>query len=161
VEGVDYMHKKDIIHNNLDPQHIFITENMLVKIIGFSDVRVFKGVAVGGNLSYASPEQLMGKFVDHRTDLFQLGMIFYELFSGRPPFSPSKSNYDRIRKIMIETPFRMEELDTEYRFLERVVLRLLEKKPDKRYQSAQELLNDLNRNKADRQQGTWHRPLPE
>ena len=54
----------------------------------------------------------------------------------------------------------MKELDPEYQFLERVIMRLLEKKPDKRYQSTQDLLNDLTGNKADRQQGAWYRPLP-
>ena len=156
VVGVNYMHKRDIIHSNLDLRHIFITENMLVKIIGFSDVKFFKGMAMK-NLSYASPEEMMEDIVDHRTDLFQLGMIFYELFTGRRPFEHESYN---LYQVIQETPRPMKELDPEYQFLERVIMRLLEKKPDKRYQSTQDLLNDLTGNKADRQQGAWYRPLP-
>jgi len=137
------MHKKDIIHSNLDLRNIFITENGLVKIMGFSDVKFFKGAAMK-NLSYASPEEIMCKeIVDHRNDFFHLGMIFYELLSGRHPFSPSSSMQDRMYKILHETPSSIKELDSEYQFLERVIMRLLEKKPGKRYQSAQDLLNDL------------------
>ena len=147
VAGVNYMHKKDIIHSNLDLRNIFITENILVKIKGFYNIKFFKGMAMK-NLSYASPEEMMEDIVDHRTDLFQLGMIFYELFSGRYPFSPSSSMQERMYKILHETPSSIKELDSEYQFLERVIMRLLEKNPDKRYQSAQDLLNDLTENKA-------------
>ena len=149
VAGVNYMHKRDIIHSNLDLRNIFITENILVKIIGFSDVKFFKGMAMN-NLSYASPEEIVEDIVDHRTDFFQLGMIFYELFSGRYPFSSSArhSAHQIMVEIMHETPPPMKELDPAYQFLERVVMRLLEKEPDKRYQSAQDLLNDLTENKA-------------
>ena len=99
----------------------------------------------------------MEDIVDHRTDLFQLGMIFYELFTGRRPFEHESYN---LYQVIQETPRPMKELDPEYQFLERVIMRLLEKKPDKRYQSTQDLLNDLTGNKADRQQGAWYRPLP-
>lgn len=158
VAGVNYMHKKDIFHRNLDFRNIFITENMLVKIIGFCNVKSLKGMVMK-NLSYASPEEFKGKLVDHRTDLYQLGTIFYELFSGRHPFSPSSSMQERMYKILHETPSSIKELDPEYHFLERVIMRLLEKEPDKRYQSALDLLNDLTENEADRQQGTWYRHL--
>ena len=158
AKGVDYMHKMDVIHKNLEPRNIFITENMHVKIMGLIDVYREERMMYS---HWASPEAFQGKgFVDHRADLFHLGMIFYELFSGRYPFSPSSSGSDRMLKIINETPSSIKELDPEYQFLERVIMRLLEKKPDNRYQLAQDLLNDLTGNKADRQQGTWYRHLP-
>jgi serine/threonine-protein kinase len=119
---------------------------MLVKIIGFSNVKFFKGMAMK-NLSYASPEEIVEDIVDHRTDLFQLGMIFYELFTGTRPFEHGSYN---LYQVIQETPLPMKGLDPKYKFLEKVILRLLEKEPDKRYQSAQDLLNDLTENEADR-----------
>ena len=79
------MHKKDIIHSNLDLRHIFITENMFVKIIGFSDVKFFKGMAMK-NLSYASPEEIVEDIVDHRTDFFSVRNDLLRVFFRQVSF---------------------------------------------------------------------------
>jgi serine/threonine protein kinase len=127
-----------------EPEHI--TNDMAT--VGKTDPGV-----VMGTVQYMSPEQALGREVDHRTDIFSLGVVLYEMSTGRLPFSGASTS-ETIDQITHSQP------DAIARFnygvpaeLERIIRKCIEKQPDRRYQSARELLVDLRNLKRDSDAG--------
>lgn len=144
-------HAAGVIHRDLKPDNIQVTENDAVKVLDFGVAkmagagRLTKTGTVYGTPHYMSPEQASGGTVDHRTDLYALGIIAYEMLTGRVPFE-ADTYMGILTKHMFMVPERPSQLAggaVQFGALEDVVMRCLEKKPEARYASADELIAHL------------------
>ncbi|MCB9531410.1 MAG: serine/threonine protein kinase [Myxococcales bacterium] len=134
-----------LVHRDISPQNILLSRDGVVKLVDFGVAKAATSThktqtgAVKGKLSYMAPEQIGGQRVDARTDIFALGIVLYELVTGRRPFG-HESELLAITAILNEQPPRpctlVHDLPAD---IETVILRALEKRPDDRYQSASEL----------------------
>ncbi|MDH5466061.1 MAG: protein kinase [Candidatus Aminicenantes bacterium] len=148
-KGLAEAHKLGVIHRDLKPQNVMIDSEGNARIMDFGIARTLKGEGITadgvviGTPEYMSPEQVEGKEVDPRTDIYALGTILYEMLTGRVPFK-AKSPISIAFKHKTEKPKdpRMynDQIPEE---LSRLVLKCMEKDKEKRYQSAGELLEEL------------------
>jgi serine/threonine-protein kinase len=144
-------HAAGVIHRDLKPDNIHITKNEAVKILDFGVAkmagagRLTRTGMVFGTPHYMSPEQASGGEVDHRADMYALGIIMYEMFTGKVPFE-ADSYMGVLTKHMFmdpEPPSHVNEAARELGALEDVTLRCLEKRPEARYASMEELVADI------------------
>jgi len=150
AEGLSAAHGRGVVHRDLKPANIMIDRNGVVRIMDFGIARSTKGkglTGVGvmiGTPEYMSPEQVEGKDVDHRSDIYSLGIILYEMLTGRVPFE-GDTPFTVGVKHKSERPEEPNKLNAQIPDdLNRLVLRCLEKDRSRRYQSAQELGADLD-----------------
>ena len=145
-----YAHRADVAHRDIKPDNIFVTRAGDVRLLDFGIARIkdstmtATGVAIG-TPAYMSPEQVLGKKVDRRADVFAAGAVFYELLTGERAF-PGKRVPEIFDKIMKHHPapiHRINELLPES--LSAIVDKAMMKAPEQRYQSMDELLADLER----------------
>ena len=163
-EGLVESHRLGVVHRDLKPQNIMIDNDGNVKIMDFGIARSLysKGVTVTGVLvgtpEYMSPEQAEASDVDHRADLYALGVILYEMVTGRVPFK-GETPLSIAIKHREESPVDPCDLNAQVSDdLCRVILRCLEKKKENRHQSAGDLLEDLS--KIERGIPTMERVIP-
>jgi serine/threonine protein kinase/cytochrome c-type biogenesis protein CcmH/NrfG len=149
-EGLAEAHRQGVIHRDLKPHNIMVDEQGHVRIMDFGLARSLetkKGTRLGailGTPEYMSPEQAEGQEVDHRSDIYSLGIILYEMVTGRVPFE-SDSLLGLLSKQKNELPVEPKAIDPDIpEILNGVILRCLEKKREQRYQSAEEILKDLD-----------------
>jgi len=153
-------HAQGIVHRDLKPANIMLTRDGRVKILDFglaklteaggesaelaSEMATLTGEGtVMGTAPYMSPEQLEGRPLDHRSDIFSLGIVLYEFVTGRRPFSGNTSAA-LLSSILRDTPEPVTELDPDLpRHLARIIQHCLEKDPEARYQSAKDVRNEL------------------
>lgn len=160
AEALFAAHEKGIIHRDFKPANIIIGKEQTVKVLDFGLAKLTgREMAAGisgtdtltkeggivGTIHYMSPEQLHGKPVDHRTDIFSLGVVLYEMVTGGRPFRES-TWAELVSSILRDSPVRIASrgayvLDE----IERVILRCLKKDPDDRYQTSREISVDLRR----------------
>ncbi|MDP6579690.1 MAG: serine/threonine-protein kinase [Vicinamibacterales bacterium] len=144
--GLAFSHSRSIVHRDLKPANLFITKDRQVKVLDFGLARISssnltRSGLVFGTPDYMSPEQVRGKVVDARSDIFSLGAVFYQVLSGRKPFA-AKALPEVMRKVLTDEPAPLTHAEAPPS-LARIVMRSLEKDPLKRYQKVEELLAEL------------------
>jgi len=148
--GLAEAHRQGVIHRDLKPQNIMVDEQGNARIMDFGLARSLEGKkgtrlgAILGTADYMSPEQAEGQEVDHRTDIYSLGMVLYEMATGKVPFE-SDSLFALLAKQKNEIPLEPLAVNPDIpEALNRLILKCLEKKKEDRYQSAEEVLAELN-----------------
>ena len=149
ASGIHEAHKAGIIHRDIKSSNIMINRRRQIKIMDFGIAKVVEGpelTKIGstlGTLAYMSPEQVRGKQVDHRSDIWSVGVVLYEMFSGYRPFSGK--NYDLMNAIVEDRPKPPSQLNSNIPGpLDRIIARCLTKELDERYQSLVEFLEDID-----------------
>ena len=146
--ALDFAHQRNVVHRDIKPANLMLTDDDTVKITDFGTAKIIQfGMAqtshVMGTPSYMSPEQVKGKPVDGRSDIFSLGVILYELMTGEKPF-PGENITTVIYKIINEEPIPPRSLDSSiHPGLSAVITHALAKDPTARFQNCQELLDAL------------------
>jgi serine/threonine-protein kinase len=156
LAGLEYSHARHIVHRDIKPANVMITEKGDVKVMDFGIARAMDDLGatltstwnVVGTAQYLSPEQAVGEPADLRSDIYSTGCLLFELLSGQPPFTGetpvsiafqhASSIAPLIRTIQPELP----------EGIETILAVALAKKPEDRYQSAQEMLDDIARVRA-------------
>ena len=144
-------HAKGLVHRDIKPGNIMITREGQVKVMDFGIARattsdtVTQTAAVLGTAAYLSPEQAQGETVDHRSDIYSLGVVLYEMLTGRQPFT-GESPVSIAYRHVTEDPVPPSRLNPDVPdALDAIVMKAMAKSPDDRYQTAQELIDDLRR----------------
>ncbi|WP_328914835.1 MULTISPECIES: protein kinase domain-containing protein [unclassified Streptomyces] len=164
LEALAYSHEHGIVHRDIKPANVIITMTGAVKVMDFGIARALHGAAstmtqtgmVMGTPQYLSPEQALGKTVDHRSDLYATGCLLYELLALRPPFtgeSPLSVVYQHVQDDPTVPSQANERVPPE---LDGMVLRALAKQPEDRFQNAEEMRAVVGyAHQALTQQGGW------
>ncbi|MCX6451084.1 MAG: protein kinase [Actinobacteria bacterium] len=153
LDALAYSHAHGIVHRDIKPGNVMLTEFGDVKVMDFGIARATDDAGatmtntwnVVGTAQYLSPEQATGEIADHRSDIYSVGCLFYELLTGQPPFSgdtPVSIAYQHVSGELIKPSLINPELDPN---LDRILEVALAKDPASRYQSAQLMLEDVQR----------------
>ena len=153
ARGLAAANEFDLIHRDIKPANLMITDKNRVKITDFGLVKVLSGESTAltmvgttmGTVSYFSPEQGAGDYCDQRTDIYALGVVLYQLITGDLPFTGDNPNAIIYQHNFVQPKHPREIVPDIPEDLEHVVLKCMEKKPDKRYQDANELIGRVRR----------------
>jgi serine/threonine-protein kinase len=147
--ALQFAHERNVIHRDIKPANLMLTADDTVKVTDFGTAKILQfgtvqqTAHVMGTPSYMSPEQVKGRAVDGRSDIFSLGVMLYEMVTGEKPF-PGQNITTVIYKIVNEDPVPPRQIDPSiHPGISAVVMKALVKEPDHRYQSCREMLEDL------------------
>jgi serine/threonine protein kinase len=171
LQALDYAHKRSIVHRDMKPENVLLSDEGAVKVADFGIARLTDDSGAGstatktgttvGTPQYMSPEQVASSKVDGRSDLYSAGIMFYELVVGQPPFTASEADgpFTLMAKHVQAPPkppsVHKPGLDLR---LEEVILKSLSKRPEERYQTGQEFDDAMSR-VADRLCPGWQKSL--
>ena len=149
LEGIDHAHRMGIIHRDIKPANMMLTETGTLKVMDFGIARVLgtsrmtKQGNIVGTIEYMSPEQVRGQETDARSDIYSLGILLYEMLTGRVPFS-SDSEYDLMRMQIENAPEPPRVFTGQIpQAVEQAIMRSLAKRSEARFQGAAEFRNTL------------------
>jgi hypothetical protein len=147
--AVQVAHQKLIVHRDLKPANILVTPDGVPKLLDFGIAKLLEPGAVQtitGFLAltpqYASPEQIRGDVVGAASDVYSLGMVLYEMLTGRRPYQVDSTRIAEIARVVCEVPPALPELDTDLR---NILFMALRKEPERRYSSVQAFADDVER----------------
>ena len=147
--ALQFAHERNVVHRDIKPANIMLTADDTVKVTDFGTAKILQfgtmqqTAHVMGTPSYMSPEQVKGRAVDGRSDIFSLGVLLYEMVTGEKPF-PGQNITTVIYKIVNEEPVPPRQINpTIHPGINAVVMKSLAKEPEARYQSCREMLEDL------------------
>ncbi|MCD8300687.1 MAG: Stk1 family PASTA domain-containing Ser/Thr kinase [Clostridiales bacterium] len=147
--GIQAAHAKGIIHRDIKPQNIIISTDGKVKVTDFGIARAASENTIHsdvmGSVHYASPEQARNGYVSTRSDIYSLGIVMYEMVTGRVPFDGESSVEVAIKHLQDEMVAPSTYAPDLPISLEKIILKCTQKSPDRRYESMDSLLNDLRR----------------
>jgi eukaryotic-like serine/threonine-protein kinase len=171
LQALDYAHKRAIVHRDMKPENVLLSDDGMVKVADFGIARLTDDSGVGGTATktgttvgtpqYMSPEQVASSRVDGRSDLYSAGIMFYELVTGQPPFTASEADgpFTLMAKHVQAPPkppsVFQPGLDP---ILEQVILKSIAKRPEDRFQTGEEFDTTISR-VADRMCPGWQRSL--
>ncbi|MBO5657719.1 MAG: Stk1 family PASTA domain-containing Ser/Thr kinase, partial [Agathobacter sp.] len=149
ARGIETAHNKEITHRDIKPQNIIISTEGKVKVTDFGIARASNSNTISadvmGSVHYASPEQARNGYVDGRSDIYSLGIVMYEMVTGRVPFDGDTTvavALQHLQEEMVGPSKYAPNLPISY---EKIVLKCTQKNPDRRYQNIGELLTDLRK----------------
>jgi len=164
-QGIGEAHRAGVIHRDVKSTNIIIDTKGRARLLDFGlaavagDDKLTKTGSTLGTVSYMSPEQVSGREIDHRSDLFSFGIVLYELVAGRTPFRRD-SEGATLRAIMQDLPEPLSRYKSDVpQRLQQIVDKLMEKDRELRFQTAEDIIADLKRLVYDSQQ-TGYRPPP-
>src|SRR6202140_3561782 len=147
--ALHFAHERNIVHRDIKPANLMLTPDDTVKVTDFGTAKILQfgtvqqTAHVMGTPSYMSPEQVKGKIVDGRSDIFALGVVLYEMITGEKPF-PGQNITTVIYKIVNEEPVQPRDIDPSvHPGLNAVIMKALAKQPSALFQSCRELFEDL------------------
>lgn len=147
AQGIAAAHEQHIIHRDIKPQNMIISKDGKVKVADFGIARAVSAQTMTssamGSVHYISPEQARGGFSDERSDIYSLGVTMYEMVTGRVPFEGDNTvaiALAHLEDVVVPPSVYNPEIPVS---LERIILRCMEKKPERRYRSAQDVITDL------------------
>ena len=147
ARGIEAAHGKNIIHRDIKPQNIMISTDGKVKVTDFGIAKAASSNTISsdvmGSVHYASPEQARNGFIDARSDVYSLGIVMYEMITGRVPFDGDTTvavAIQHLQEEIVKPSVYAPNIPVSF---EGIILKCTQKTPDSRYQSMAELLNDL------------------
>jgi Serine/threonine protein kinase len=155
ARALDCAHRNNIIHRDVKPQNILVTEDGIMKVTDFGIAKsatsetITNTSTIMGSAHYLSPEQAKGSFIDCRTDLYSLGIVLYEMVTGTLPFQADTAVTIALKHLQEEVvpPKNINSKIPDS--LNQLILKAMEKEPVKRYQTAKEMIGDLQKIKDD------------
>ncbi|VAW93175.1 Serine/threonine protein kinase [hydrothermal vent metagenome] len=149
--GMSFAHRAKVVHRDLKPANILVDDNDIVKIVDFglaaaasqTDSRITKSGILVGTPTYMAPEQVRDKEIDARTDIYSLGVLMYELFTGRPPYKGKDSMAILFQHVEGKAKKPKELVEDLPDALDAIIMKALKVDPEKRYQTVDELRSHL------------------
>ena len=148
--ALQFAHERNVIHRDIKPANLMLCADDTVKVTDFGTAKILQFGTVQqtshvmGTPSYMSPEQVKGRAVDGRSDIFSLGVMLYEMVTGEKPF-PGQNITTVIYKIVNEEPVPPRQIDPSiHPGISAIIMKALVKEPDQRYQNCREMLEDLH-----------------